>query len=221
MPGEELGTYIIRKSFSEIYLKNRKVVVRTNNEHICILRIIATPSDTICIKGGYTFINQQQANESNKVRSSFIKSISMPYKIQHAIERQCNCNMSTDTIQLPINQIRQEWKAYLRPPMLKNIPDDRIYPSNDKIHWNAYNIDALILPHKGYTIKLNETNRAIYTPIIERYEEADLTSADSTYTFRKNYIWVMCDNRDICSDSRTFGPIPTDNILGIVKFKLW
>lgn len=220
IPGQETGTYIVRKSISSIYFKNKNIAISTPNGNK-ILRLIATASDTVLISNGYTYVNSTPTSETHNVSSSFIVSKDITYKTLHSIQRINEDATPLDTISLPINQINDEWKIYLRAPILKNMPDHRIYPHNNKISWNAYNLGPIRMPRKGETIVLNEENLAIYAPIIEAYEGESLPQLNTSYTFQHNYIWAMCDNRDICSDCRMLGPIPEDNIIGIIQMKLW
>lgn len=218
MPGENDNSYIVRKSISSIYAKNRRVAVQTKENGVCILRLIGASGDTVSIKNGFVYLNSNIISENDNVRSSFILSKNMSYKTRHAIERQCG-NILSDTIQIKINQIKPEWKQYLQAPILKNMPDIRIFPSDVHLHLNAYNISDIYLPRKGDSIFITEQNSVYYVPLIEKYEGMHV-NVNTTYTFTKNYVWLMCDNRDVCSDSRIFGPIPTDEILGIVELKL-
>ncbi len=219
MPGQETSTYIIRKSISSIYLKNKTIAINTPNGQT-LLRLVATNTDTLLINNGYTYVNSALTNEAYDVSSSFIVSKDITHKTLHSIQRLNDKAQIFDTISLPINQIKDDWKIYLRAPIPKNIPDTRIYPHNDKINWNAYNLGPIRIPSKGETILLDEKNMAIYAPLIKAYEDAE-PHPNTSYTFKHNYVWAMCDNRDICSDSRIFGPLPADNIIGIIQMKLW
>jgi len=102
--------------------------------------------------------------------------------------------------------------------------DPEIFPHNKNFKWNLDNFGPLVLPKKGVTIKLNDSTLTLYRRAIEVYEHnkvetigADILlngkKADS-YTFKMNYYWMMGDNRHDSLDSRFWGYVPEDHIIG-------
>ena len=85
--------------------------------------------------------------------------------------------------------------------------------------WNMKNFGPLYIPQNGATIALDSLSRAIYGPIIQ-YEEGKWPPDDTySYTFKQNYYFGCGDNCLFSVDSRYWGFIPEDFIIGIVAGK--
>ena len=112
----------------------------------------------------------------------------------------------------------------------KTIIDDRIFPPNKK--WNNDNYGPIVVPEKGMTIKLDSKNIAVWQALIDRENGYKAVSVEGSvvnidhkpvreYTIKKNYYFVMGDNREDSMDSRYWGFVSDDLIIGKAMMIYW
>ena len=98
------------------------------------------------------------------------------------------------------------------------------FPNAIPYDWNEDNFGPILIPEAGMTVEINETTLPLYKKIIREYEKNELTKEGSSifingkettsYTFKQDYYWMMGDNRHRSEDSRYWGYVPEDHVLG-------
>lgn len=93
------------------------------------------------------------------------------------------------------------------------------------INWTMSDFGPVIIPKKGLSIKITPKNESIYNMIIQNESSGQTghqkLNRDSIYTFKRDYFFALGDNKMHSDDSRIFGFIPVDQIIGKTDFVLF
>ena len=105
-----------------------------------------------------------------------------------------------------------------------------IFPQDSNFPWNYSQLGKIYIPEAGKTVALNLSTLPLYKKILEKYEGNTIKVTGNqislngkvvdSYTFKQDYYWMMGDNRDHSEDSRAWGYVPENHIVGTPIF-IW
>jgi signal peptidase I len=209
-----------------------------------IKRCVGIPGDTIEVIDDRLHVNGEPAEKPEKAQWKYRVDVKKRIRKEFLVERY-NISRNAITYRPSVRQYEIAMTDEARRKLAKSdlvraikkkeeMPKPqrklRIFPHDKAYPWSFRNFGPLWIPEKGATVDLTLENLPLYERIIDTYEGHDLKvkggkilidgEVRDSYTFEMDYFWMMGDNRHSSLDSRAWGFVPEDHVVGEALF-IW
>lgn len=239
--------YQLVRAFGRDYVNNNKlqfgdIITRpVDKRENYVKRLIGMPGDKVQIIDGIVYINDEIGYQPEHMQHNYFVKINGTAINQKILDKFGISEGYRTPVpnEFVLNMSASTAEEFKKQPFVievtrANAPagtevSQEIFP-NDTLHfrWNVDNFGPIVIPQEGATVHLTPENIALYERCITAYEHNKLEIKDGKifingietdeYTFAMDYYWMMGDNRHNSQDSRFWGYVPVDHIIGTPLF---
>ena len=226
-------------------LANYKIITRpVDKEDNYIKRCIGVPGDVVEVKHGRVYINgQPNVLFPHSKLNYLVKTSGGAPAIDEELETTDNMPFPPPAGYLAYNLENRQVDLVKKAPNVSSVALWELYPAGvspvfagdwvfpldtANYKWNRDNYGPITIPKQGVTVQLTPQTIALYRRVIRNYEGNTLEEQGgkfiingkeaTSYTFKMDYYWMMGDNRHNSLDSRYWGFVPVDHIVGKAWF---